>query len=234
MYCNFASYLNLETFLGAYSSIPDMEQCFNEIIRDGRLCAEYYDIDWKLSKDNGDSCSRAKLMELEQQVFATFLEVRSQFVPEYPVLDEHCHVLSASSNKKVSLHIVILQDVFEDNNKHMKAFMTSFKAARESYNENDNDAVMLEYIDMGVYTKNRGICVLGSSKHTDLNRKLVKADWHTASHTAQDSEFYITNLATEHTRVAWMPIKSVKNSQGIINTGHIAKSLGEDDVKTLL
>ncbi|KAF8917507.1 hypothetical protein BGZ58_005110, partial [Dissophora ornata] len=123
IYCEFASYQYLSTFLQVYSSIPDEERCFNEIIREGRECAEYYDIDWKqLDKDDKpELCTGQRLAELEQQVFASFLEVRNQFAPYYPVLEEQCRVLSASSGSKVSLHITIPQYVFENNHEHMKA-----------------------------------------------------------------------------------------------------------------
>ncbi|KAF8953210.1 hypothetical protein BGZ46_003259 [Entomortierella lignicola] len=193
-YCEYASYPDLSGFLQAYRSIPDVEKCFNEIIREGRPCAEYYDIDWKLS--NGDkSSSEEELMELEQRVFAVFLQARNHFAPEYPVLDKQCRVLSASSDKKLSLHIVIPQYVFQNNNQHMMVFMDSFKTTRENGRYGDNDANLLQYIDAGVYTKNRGIRVLGNSKPTNRSRRLVKASWHLASCAAQDIEFYITNVS---------------------------------------
>ncbi|KAG0244613.1 hypothetical protein BG011_002891, partial [Mortierella polycephala] len=74
--------------------------------------------------------------------------------------------------------------------------MDNFKAARGA------DAGLTRYIDLGVYTKNRGIRILGSAKCTDLSRKLVKADWHAASREAQDEEFFITKIISDHTKIA--------------------------------
>ncbi|KAG0285950.1 hypothetical protein BGZ98_005275, partial [Dissophora globulifera] len=200
-YCEFASYQDLSTFLQAYSGIADKERCFNETIRDGRACAEYYDIDWKL-------------------------EARNRFAPEYPVLEEQCRVLGASSSSILSLHIIIPQYVFENNNKHMKAFMDNFKAPR------GGDKGLTKYINTEVYTKNRGIRILGSCKRINLTRKLGKADWHAASKSAQDNEFYITNIGAEHTRVGLIePVKKSKGKIVVSRTGQIAKIPVEEDAK---
>ncbi|KAG0361379.1 hypothetical protein BGX24_005358 [Mortierella sp. AD032] len=76
--------------------------------------------------------------------------------------------------------------------------MDSFKTMRGG---KENDPVPTKYIDTTVYTKNRGIRILGSCKRDAPERVLVKADWHTASRTAPDLEFFITNIANEHCRV---------------------------------
>ena len=210
------------TFLLADSNISDNDRCSNETIRDGCACCGYYDIVWKL--ENKDDCTDAvlgelqPLAELEQQVFASFLEARNLFAPEYPVLEEQCRVLSASSSKKVSLHITIPQYVFEDNNKHMKAFMDNFKAARGT------DAGLTRYIDLGVYTKNRGIRILGSVKCADLSRKLVRAGWHAASREAQDGEFFFAHIHSKHTKVAVPSLgKSPKKKKFISGTKEAMK-----------
>ncbi|KAF9148104.1 hypothetical protein BGX21_007042, partial [Mortierella sp. AD011] len=53
-YYEFASYKDLPSFLKAYSKIPDKEKCFNEQIRAGYACSEYYDIDWTLKSSVED------------------------------------------------------------------------------------------------------------------------------------------------------------------------------------
>ncbi|KAF9194651.1 hypothetical protein BGZ51_008582 [Haplosporangium sp. Z 767] len=108
----------------------------------------------------------------------------------------------------------------------MKSFMDNFKAAR------GGDIGLTKCIDTEVYTKDRGIRILGSCKRTDVTRKLVKVDWHAASRNAQDSEFYITNIGAEHMRVGL--IKPVKESKGKIvvsRTGKIAKIPAEKGAK---
>ncbi|KAK3811670.1 MAG: hypothetical protein J3R72DRAFT_530179 [Linnemannia gamsii] len=192
-YCEYSVYRDTSAFLEAYKDIPAVDRCFNEVIREGRDCAEYYDIDWELEADDDQT-----IQDLEIYAFSSFLEARNRFKPEYPVTSEQCRVLSASSRSKVSLHIVIQQYVFDNNDKHMRAFMDSFKTMRGG---KENDPAPTKYIDTTVYTKNRGIRILGSCKRDAPERVLVKADWHAASRTAPDLEFFITNIANEHCRV---------------------------------
>ncbi|KAF9973332.1 hypothetical protein BGZ73_003444 [Actinomortierella ambigua] len=106
----------------AYAGIPSNERCFFEQIREGQACNEYYDIDRTLEQATNEN----EIRRLEQQVFAAFLGVRNQHAPEYALDSAHCRVLSASNDKKVSLHIVIPTYAFENNNKHMKSFIQAF------------------------------------------------------------------------------------------------------------
>ncbi|KAK3846356.1 MAG: origin of replication binding protein-domain-containing protein [Linnemannia gamsii] len=196
-YCEYSSYPDLSAFLLAYGSISDKDRRFNEIIRDGHACAEYYDIDGKLSNsgDEGDTMlsMAQRLAEQEQLVLASFLEARNQFAPEYPVSEEQCRILSASSGSKVSLHIVIPQYVFENNSTHMKTFMDNFYEARGG-------------------------------------RTFRKAEWHAASKNADDKEFYITNIAVQHTRVG--PIARVSKGKIVISrSGLIATMMVNKDAK---
>jgi len=129
-YYEFANYKDPPTFLQAYSKIPDEERCFNEQIREGRACSEYYDIDWYLGAHEEDA------VQLEQRVFEEFLVARNQYAPAYPVTEDQCRVLSSSSSSKLSLHI-IPRYVFEDNNKHILAFMQGFKDARSVQDQSE-------------------------------------------------------------------------------------------------
>ncbi|KAI8596262.1 hypothetical protein EDD21DRAFT_422649 [Dissophora ornata] len=202
-YYAFASYRDLPTFLTAYNNIAAKDRCFNETIRDGRECVEYYDIDWADSQSED-------IAELEQRVFAEFLEARNQFAPEYPVTEDMCRVLTSSSGYKVSLHIIIPQYVFENNSKHMKAFMDKFHLKRGG----KDDTKLTKYIDTDVYTRNRGIRILGSCKRSSPGRILQKAEWHESSKKASDAEFYITNVSEESTRIAHVePVTQVKRSK---------------------
>lgn len=113
-YCKCSSYPDRSIFLLAYDTTSNKDRHVNDIIRDGHACVDY-DIDWKLSNggDEGDTMRR-RLAEQEQLVFASLLEARNQLAPEYPVLEEPCRILKAFSSSKVSLHIIILQNVFEN------------------------------------------------------------------------------------------------------------------------
>ncbi|KAF9176366.1 hypothetical protein BGZ50_000910, partial [Haplosporangium sp. Z 11] len=59
------------------------------------------------------------------------------------------------------------------------------------------DAALLERVDMGVYSKNRLMRILGSCKLKDLNRPLLRAEWHEPSMVAEDDEFLITNIGPD-------------------------------------
>ncbi|KAF9182558.1 hypothetical protein BGZ51_004678 [Haplosporangium sp. Z 767] len=158
----FASYKDPSTFLQAYSKIPDEEQCFNEQIRGARACSENYDIDWCLGAHEADA------VQLEQCVFEEFLVVRNQYALAYPVTKDQSQALSSSSSSKLSLHIVIPTYVFDDNSKHMLAFMQGFKGARSVQDQSENS--LGDHIDMA-------------------------APWRQSSVHASEAEFFIMNFA---------------------------------------
>ncbi|KAF9407786.1 hypothetical protein BGZ94_002559 [Podila epigama] len=191
----YASYKDSSVFLEMYAGIPDSKRCFFEQIREGQACSEYYDIDWAL----GQATDRDELQRLEKQVFAVFLRMRNQHAPKYAVDSEHCRVLSASKDMKLSLHIIIPKYVFL-NNRHLKTFMLAFRETWRSAH-NDMDMALLEYIDDGVYSKNRLMRILGSCKFKDLHRPLLQAAWHLPSIVAKDMEFLITNIGSDHVKV---------------------------------
>ncbi|KAF9900625.1 hypothetical protein EC991_007071, partial [Linnemannia zychae] len=170
----YASYKDSSVFLDVYDSVPEEERCFFEQIREGKACKEYYDIDWTLAS----SADEGEIKKLEQQVFTAFLRVRNQHAPEFALDNEHCRVFSSSNSKKLSLHIVIPTMVFENNNLHMKAFILRFQETWKSALCDKDDAALLKRIDMGVYSKNRNMRILGSHKFLDPTRPLQRAEWH--------------------------------------------------------
>ncbi|KAF9176514.1 hypothetical protein BGZ51_000495, partial [Haplosporangium sp. Z 767] len=188
----YASYKDSSVFLEAYADVSNDKRCFFEQIREGRACNEYYDIDWTLEQVTDEN----KIQRLEQQVFDAFLRMRNRNAPEYALDSDHCRVLSASNSKKLSLHIVIPTMVFE-NNQHMKNFVLAFRETWRSALCDKEDAALLERVDMGVYSKNRLMRILGSCKLKDLNRPLLRAEWHEPSMVAEDDEFLITNIGPD-------------------------------------
>ncbi|KAK3832366.1 MAG: hypothetical protein J3R72DRAFT_515406 [Linnemannia gamsii] len=193
----YASYKDSSVFLDVYDSVPEVERCFFEQIREGKACKEYYDIDWTLAS----SANEGEIKKLEQQVFTAFLRVRNQHAPEFALDDEHCRVLSSSNREKLSLHIVIPTMVFENNNRHMKAFILRFQEAWKSALCDKDDAALLEHIDMGVYSKNRLMRILGSHKFLDPSRPLQRAEWHVPSMLAEDEEFLITAIGPDSIKI---------------------------------
>ncbi|KAF9149767.1 hypothetical protein BGX20_005901, partial [Mortierella sp. AD010] len=142
-------------------------------------------------------------VQLGQRVFEEFLQQRNQYAPKYPVSEDQCRVLSSSSSSKASLHIVIPTYTFDNNNQHMLKFMQDFKTARSKQDQDENS--LGDYIDMGVYSKNRGIRCLGSCKHNDMSRRFIRAPWHQSSVHALDAESFITNVRPDSTKVDRMP-----------------------------
>ncbi|KAG0302373.1 hypothetical protein BGZ98_007576, partial [Dissophora globulifera] len=126
-YYEYSCYEDISVFMEAYASVLELERCFFEQIRGGQSCNEYYDIDWHIESDEAEDM----IALLEQQVFAEFLVARNQHAPSYTVTSEQCRVLSASSSKKLSLHIIIPTYLFENNHIHMKAFMAGFQYTRD-------------------------------------------------------------------------------------------------------
>ncbi|KAG0364663.1 hypothetical protein BGX24_004511 [Mortierella sp. AD032] len=114
--------------------------------------------------------------------------------------DEHCRVLSSSSNKKGSLHIVIPTYVFE-NNQHHLAFILAFQKLWKSALCDDEDAALLKRIDVGVYSRNRNMRILGSHKFLDPSRPLQRAEWHEPSMLAEDEEFLITVIGSDSIKI---------------------------------
>ncbi|KAF9208403.1 hypothetical protein BGZ49_008891 [Haplosporangium sp. Z 27] len=207
-YYEFASHKDLPTFLKAYSKIPDKEKCFNEQIREGYACSEYYDIDWTLKPSVKDP---EEIVQLEQRVFEEFLQQRNQYAPEYPVSKDQCRVLSSSSSTKVSLHIVIPTYTFKNNNQHMLKFMQDFKTARSKQDQDENS--LGDHIDMGVYSKNRSIRCLGSCKRNDMSRRFIRAPWHQSSVQALDAEFFITSVRPDSTEVVCQTVANRRSQR---------------------
>lgn len=170
----YGSYENLDRFLNYMKDVPASERFFFEQIRDGRPCWEYYDLEWNPSETE----------DTEQSIFEEFLEQRNKFCPLYPVSVSECRVLSASSTKKGSMHIILPKSRFKfrDNSYHLKDFVHAFREHIGGY-------AIANYIDWTVYTKNRSFRCIDSSKRNDQARILRAADWHDASLTACKSEF---------------------------------------------
>jgi hypothetical protein len=221
-YFEYSSYKDPVIFLEAYAIVPDAERSFFEQIHGGQACKEYYDVDWTL----GQVADKSDIFRQEQQVSTAFLNARNQYAPDYPLDTAHCRVLSTSKNKKISLHIVIPTHVFENNNRHVKAFVLAFKDTWSS--ASDEDSALLKRIDTTVYTRNRVMRILGSCKFKNLNRPLQRAQWHQPSMNAEDQEFLITNIAAPHIRVG--PIaKGSEEGKAVINrSGQNAKIQVED------
>ena len=188
---SYKSYGTVQDFLdGDDKSTDASNRTFMELIREGRPCLEYYDIEWELDDNEISTQEQTRLDQL--------LKYRNSFAPEYPVLSKHCRITSASSRpKKGSMHVVVFSDRYAFHNNHidMSGFMKAFEKYIFEQSRHDVNACIGNNIDWNVYTRNRGMRCLGSVKCTETTRPLIKAAWHIeGSTTLNDREFYITNV----------------------------------------
>ncbi|KAF9196902.1 hypothetical protein BGZ49_002671 [Haplosporangium sp. Z 27] len=240
-YYEFASYKNLSTFLDEYNQLAGRQKCFFEQIREGHPCCEYYDIDWNLPLGDTDLVVSNEISPpalnmdidaiafLEKQVFAEFLTARNQYAPNYPVSPEDCRISTSSTQKKISLHINVPTYTFENNHVHIRTFLIGFFDKIEAAQDKSGSG-LLKYIDSGVYSRNRSMRCLGSSKRRDLSRSLNRAEWHQSSKNAPDSEFYITNIHPDAIGVANDGISVNKPAHHVIRQSNNAPTTKDSHV----
>ncbi|KAF9345766.1 hypothetical protein BGX26_002765 [Mortierella sp. AD094] len=151
----FASYKNLPAFLDVYNKLQTRHRCFFEQIREGYPCCEYYDIDWELalppnadadpsaSEDGASSSVPSEdtdtIAQLEKRVFDEFLAARNRYAPKYPVTENQRRVLTSSTHSKISLHIMIPTNTFENNHRHLRTFLIDlFDDIKAAQDQNGN------------------------------------------------------------------------------------------------
>lgn len=123
------------TFTNTYNSFEDIKafikftdnwvgHCyFNELIREGTPCVEYYDIDGKWT-DGWESIDDCLLQ---------FIKLRLEYANSYmntinkiDVRWDHMIVTEACNNTKLSLHIIINKPYFFNNTKDLRIWGNSF------------------------------------------------------------------------------------------------------------
>ncbi|KAF8967580.1 hypothetical protein BGZ46_000130, partial [Entomortierella lignicola] len=199
---SYQAFKTVHHFLQYYDNLSKQHRTFMELIREGRPCLEYYDIEWKLNSNPTDATIAAE----EQAVLSKLQTLRNEFAPEYLVDECMFRVSSASSisRQKGSLHVVVFQGehAFHNNHTDMNAFMIAFKdyiEGKESEGGNNGNCVS-KCIDWVVYNRNRPMRCLGSTKCSEPNRPFIRAPWHASSRDSPAHEFYITNVS-QHLRL---------------------------------
>lgn len=139
-----------------FKSLPESQRKLYELIRENDIVAEFYDIDLKIEGEND-------VDELSIDIVKELLYTRNN-ICDKKLSNKDIIVLSAHTQKKLSLHIISLKTYFK-NNKLQKFFaedlFTSLNKNKSIFN-----------IDTSVYSKNRCFRMYLNHKY-GKNNKLV-------------------------------------------------------------
>jgi len=132
---------------------------FNEVIREGNPCYEYYDIDASWDEFNS-----------VQECLCAFLRLRADYQQEQQpdcsweqvIKYEDLIVTEACNTKKLSLHVIINKNKYFKNTDEQRRWQKTFSTWVQNRFK----------IDMSVYNKNSVMRCIDSSKVTEPNRPL--------------------------------------------------------------
>lgn len=155
----FGSYKTIKEFLEFEKMCPRKDRHFYEQILDGMKVREYWDIEKEESEDKWDIDEMVEL----------FCEARKEYCPldnpEFSVL-ESCG--SEGDKHKFSLHLI--GSCVHENRSELGKFCIGFI---EWLGEQEKYSLLLEFVDRGVYTKNRTFRCPGSTKRGSKRRMRV-------------------------------------------------------------
>ena len=163
-----------DSFTNTYNSFKDLEtflefkkrwkgkQTFNEIIKEGSPCAEYYDLDAKWS--DGWTCICNYLLEF-LKLRAEYAEAEENTINNNKIKYHDLIVTEACNDTKLSLHIIINQPNYFNNTDDQKIWARGFSNwIKNNYPESKIA------IDLSVYNKNSMMRCIGSYKIGEENR----------------------------------------------------------------
>lgn len=191
---------SLDEFLKVYSTIPDSNKNFYELIYSENPMCEYYDIDINVSD------------KTPEQVFLEFSSIRNDFVqyemglddtPDWRITDSSR--INDDGTKKISLHLLNRNYMFKNQTD------IAFWYNKLSSFVNTHYSHMSSFIDFCVKSKNRQMRMIGSSKMGQV-RPLEKAHFHEESRTADIKEFFIQNINYELLSEKIDKLNSVKDA----------------------
>lgn len=159
-----------DTFTNTYNSFSDIDEfldfrnnwkgqnTFNELIREGSPCREYYDIDAKMVDWDGsiDKCLLA---------FLTLRRDFDQNINDYSVRWDNMIVTEACNDVKLSLHIIVDTYSYFLNTKDQKIWASKFSDWIKLTDSNSK----IE-IDLSVYNNNSLMRCIGCCKIGDPDR----------------------------------------------------------------
>jgi len=160
-----------------------------EIIKHDRPIKLYFDLDYKYKPtDRRDIYRPSDFVDYFETFFESFI---AKELPEYNDMLIY-YITDSSTDKKVSLHIICPNFVFLNFNE-MKIFMNKIRHFTEK-EKDDIDENLLESLDFAVYSRNRLMRIIHSSKINESSRTLEVPMFHSYSweRKLQTSNFLIS------------------------------------------
>lgn len=150
MYVPFES---IDKFQKFYRTVPKTKKWFRELILDGKPTREIYDL---------ETTEFAKGEVSEEHVFDLFCKARKDFGIEQKLKFIPLKSSGESKGKyKLSLRIFVKR--MHKDIHHLKCFVQMF---RDWLQEREKEySLLLKMLDFGIYTKNRQIRIIGSTKY---------------------------------------------------------------------
>ena len=150
----FASFINLDTFLEYYETIPQIDRHFYEIIRKDYPFYEYYDLDIALAPDS---------IYTNEMLFDWFTNIRTDFLRLCApigslLLKPNWIILTASNHTKLSLHLINTNAIFTSTDV-FKKYYSEFRNYYNSFCINHPFS-----IDWCVSSNNRMMRIIDSTK----------------------------------------------------------------------
>jgi hypothetical protein len=152
----YGSYVDVASFLcDGLMTTPEKDRCYYELIREGLPARLYFDVEWEQT-DEDNALAFERLKKLTDTVESEILKLNSKAELGYTVTD-------GSRKKgdffKFSYHVVFTDVWFEQVDQGMKSFVQNLLIPTIDPTK--------EWIDVGVYTKNRVMRVIGCHKFND-------------------------------------------------------------------
>jgi len=190
---SFGSTADINEFIKLYMALPDEQKHCYELMREDTPVFEYYDLDVKLPPDTDhDTFNNLSL-------FMWFDHIRSKFIhfisPPNSHHDKDTHavfsrllkpnwiILTASDQTKLSLHLINTNAIFTKFIT-LRTFMNRFKSHFASFYAEttlgDNKGVHYD-IDFSVYSKNRNMRIIHSTKLGSSRALRVWKEFHETS-----------------------------------------------------
>jgi len=170
----YASLLSHNELAGVLFRSLDAECCVYELIREGRPCKLYFDLEWESSSMVAADAHRV-LTNFVYKLFS-FLQERFQSTPRLVVLEGS---RAKGTTTKYSYHVCVCNVAFASNSRSMKSAVEDFAS------QHDSDPLFFcdskRIIDLCVYTKNRCFRTPLSHKRNDATRtrlqRIAGHDW---------------------------------------------------------
>ena len=188
---------NLDVFLEKYNNFEyGSIKFFYEMFQTNQARLEHYDCDVEF-KDGAIYATRdpARFIEYFEQLRSRFIRNDETFKQIYGDLKPEWRITDASSDTKLSLHLINLNNTFcdfEDN----KNFSDRFIAYVQTFEPD-----FVNIFDKAIYSRNRLFRCIGSTKKGQ-QRPFRKATWHQPSCNAPLKQFFATNVDQKNVKLS--------------------------------